>query len=304
MRLLIFWAVLPLLPVGFPQTAWADRFAGIEPGQSSKEEVRRVLGDPVAASSLGDRVEYRGAPFDAAKIVVHYRLSDAVAEKIEVYPVVRAGRDDHREWFSLEGPAEVSTDSDGSRLEVYPARGMALKFGLAAEADQVITIVHFPLPGRPAVRPAAVMTPLPQPAGQKYFGVEIQNDHGGVLVRDVHPGSPAERFGLAAGDRILGSGRTRFTSTADLVALIERYPVREPMPFLIQRGGKVFELRIPPELKSPAEVRAIGERYRQARLAQEQAAQAEAQKRRQATAESVSKLVGLINEQLIQPIES
>jgi serine protease Do/serine protease DegQ len=70
--------------------------------------------------------------------------------------------------------------------------------------------------------------------------VEVSEDTaGGVLVRDVAPGSPAAQAGLLADDRILAVNRQRTTSIAEL-----RAAAKNQASLLVQlrRGGQVILL--------------------------------------------------------------
>jgi len=289
----------------FLRPSFADDFYGIEPGRSSKTDVEKMLGQATQSAPLGEWEEYRGANYDAEKIVAHYQLNNATVEKIDIYPSVSSGEADYHQWLSLDDSGEVTKAADGSRLKIYRARGIMLKFSGPAETDPIQMITHFPAPGRTAVQAAtpAVTSFPPQSSGRKYLGVEIQYDNGSIHVVGIHPGSPAERGGLAVGDRILGSGAMRFQSNAEFVAALQRLPVNYPVQFFIQRNGKVLEFRIPLELRSEAEIQAIGEQQRQIRETKEQETQAEAQRRRQNVADSIAKVVAVINEQVIQKMD-
>ena len=75
---------------------------------------------------------------------------------------------------------------------------------------------------------------LPRP----YDGVVLDADTPGQLrVRDVVPGSGAERAGIAPGDEIVGIARTLLRSTAQAAALLNDHSIGESVPYLVRRAG-------------------------------------------------------------------
>ncbi|MBW6475904.1 MAG: RIP metalloprotease RseP [Chromatiales bacterium] len=66
-----------------------------------------------------------------------------------------------------------------------------------------------------------------------------------VLER-VLPGSPAERAGLQAGDRIINAAGESIAEWAELVAMINRYP-EQALALQLERNGEVMSLVVRPE---------------------------------------------------------
>ncbi|MEZ5479062.1 MAG: PDZ domain-containing protein [Thiolinea sp.] len=60
-------------------------------------------------------------------------------------------------------------------------------------------------------------------------------DESGVAVRQVQPGSPADRAGLQDGDVILSINNQPVTTPAELKSQVEQAPQDKPMALLIQR---------------------------------------------------------------------
>ncbi len=66
----------------------------------------------------------------------------------------------------------------------------------------------------------------------------------GVLVVRVIPGSPAAQGGIRAGDVILEVNRQRITEAGQLQTVVENSGLNKELPFKIQRGEKVINLKI------------------------------------------------------------
>lgn len=86
--------------------------------------------------------------------------------------------------------------------------------------------------------------------GSTYLGVQVQElsdqlrkffkvrNSGGVLISEVVEESPAEEAGLQAGDVILSVGRTKVTSTSDLVEAVRDHEKGDEVKIKIVRDGK------------------------------------------------------------------
>ena len=74
---------------------------------------------------------------------------------------------------------------------------------------------------------------LPRP----YDGiVPLPYSRGGIEVRAVEPGGPAERPGSEPGDCVLGIGRRLVNSTSDASQELRRHRIGESVPYLSRRG--------------------------------------------------------------------
>lgn len=78
-----------------------------------------------------------------------------------------------------------------------------------------------------------------------YDGVVLEADAPGRrVVRQVVPGSGADRAGIRPGDIIVGIDRTVLNSTTRAQALLNRHRYGDWIPYLIRSGGEVAEVRV------------------------------------------------------------
>ena len=106
---------------------------------------------------------------------------------------------------------------------------------------------------------ASVMTVMPysgaRPEGgadlffyspeRKRFGLRFEDGNGAPLVASVVPGSPAERAGLKAGDRVLGAGGRKIAKTLDLhAAAVAARDKEEALVLDVERAGKTLRLTL------------------------------------------------------------
>jgi hypothetical protein len=103
-------------------------------------------------------------------------------------------------------------------------------------------------------------------------GLMVSKEEGGVYVRDVMPGMPAEKAGLQKGDRILSVDGERVIETVDVTSRLAKHKGGETARIEYQRGQEArflsFVLQEWPREKGEAydaaygEVTADGNRYR------------------------------------------
>ncbi|MEJ2678908.1 MAG: RIP metalloprotease RseP, partial [Gemmatimonadota bacterium] len=74
----------------------------------------------------------------------------------------------------------------------------------------------------------------------------LVEQHTVPLIGQVIAGSPAERAGMKAGDRVLYAGGAPVSSWLDFVNVVEHQPGR-PVPLVVQRGGKQVALTVVPD---------------------------------------------------------
>jgi thiol-disulfide isomerase/thioredoxin len=104
-----------------------------------------------------------------------------------------------------------------------------------------------PAPPSRAPEPVASAAPSGEPAavapstdGPAWLGVELGRPapgEAGVLVKDVMPGSPAEKSGLAVGDRILRVDSEEVTRAQDVVRIVSSHRGGDRVGLALVRGG-------------------------------------------------------------------
>jgi S1-C subfamily serine protease len=75
---------------------------------------------------------------------------------------------------------------------------------------------------------------------------EYTEDDKGVLLQGVTPGSPAEKAGLKAGDRIVAINGKRVTNVESMMALYAELEPGKPAELTILRDGQELKVQIVP----------------------------------------------------------
>lgn len=90
---------------------------------------------------------------------------------------------------------------------------------------------------------------MPKEAGlmyaEKEFGFALKDSREGLNVSQVTAGSPAEKIGLRAGDRIAEVGGSKVVNKDDFSRRMEELMGREPIEFLIVRGNRGYYVELP-----------------------------------------------------------
>jgi len=82
---------------------------------------------------------------------------------------------------------------------------------------------------------------LPRP----YDGVVLETDNPRLVVREVIPGSGADRAGIRAGDEIIGIAREIIHDYEQAASLLNRRRIGEELPYLVKTtGGERVERRV------------------------------------------------------------
>ncbi|MGQ9592807.1 MAG: PDZ domain-containing protein, partial [Planctomycetota bacterium] len=86
-----------------------------------------------------------------------------------------------------------------------------------------------------------------------YLGVYLAPAEGspGAVVEEVISGSPAEKAGLKAGDRIVGAGEREVASPEDLRKVVGAASPGDELPLKVVRGEESVGIRV--SLGSPPE---------------------------------------------------
>lgn len=136
---LIFLTVIP---------GRAGKFAGIEPGRSTKEDVEAVLGAPLSTVSGGERYDYDGKRYQAKVISIRYSPEDFVVESIDIYPIPETFKGEYQDWFALEAPASTQKDERGRLVEYYFPQAVVLHYQGPTDVDPVEYFSHVPFEKR------------------------------------------------------------------------------------------------------------------------------------------------------------
>jgi serine protease DegQ len=75
---------------------------------------------------------------------------------------------------------------------------------------------------------------------------EYTDDNNGVLLQGVSPGSPAEKAGLKAGDRIIAINGKRVENIEQLMALYGELEPGKAAELTILRNGQELKVQIVP----------------------------------------------------------
>lgn len=79
---------------------------------------------------------------------------------------------------------------------------------------------------------------------QRRWGTTVGEGRGGVTVEAVRPGSPAERLGLAKGDRIAGVGGRAVNTRADYLDAFRRAYLNQQVLLRVVRDKRMYQVRM------------------------------------------------------------
>lgn len=130
----------------------------------------------------------------------------------------------------------IATIALGETAEIEVQRG---------QSKQILIFTASPPPEMPARDPVTVSGNNPlagatlvnvSPAVIEDLGLRGMTD--GVVVQDVKAGTPAERFGLRAGDGIVAVGNHRVGETSRVQSIIDKADTRRGWAITLRRGGR------------------------------------------------------------------
>lgn len=122
----------------------AGKFAGIEPGRSTKEEVEAALGAALATVSGGERYDYDGKRYQAKVISIRYSPEDFVVENIDIYPIPETFKAEYQRWFALAAPTSTEEDETGNLVEYYFPQAVILHYQGPTDVEPVEYFSHVP----------------------------------------------------------------------------------------------------------------------------------------------------------------
>lgn len=76
------------------------------------------------------------------------------------------------------------------------------------------------------------------------WGLLLGPVEGGMQVKKLRPGSPAERLGLQPGDGLLRIGGMRLRSDKDFVRSVLRFRLQNALMLFVERGGRGYHVRM------------------------------------------------------------
>jgi S1-C subfamily serine protease len=76
--------------------------------------------------------------------------------------------------------------------------------------------------------------------GERVFGLRLADSRQGLRVQAVSAGSKAEEIGIRAGDFVTEVAGVRLSSVDEFSRLMERLYGRQPLRFLVVRGGRGY----------------------------------------------------------------
>ncbi|MBI2368800.1 MAG: hypothetical protein HYV08_00875 [Deltaproteobacteria bacterium] len=147
--------------------AFAERWYGITPGTTSRDEVRRLLGEPNRTLKEPPGAEswiYEGeqAPFGTSGVGIIIRLDSGVVDYIEVEPL------QHVAWLPLKeryGEPEEKTTPNEAGLSIYRYRRRGLLIIVDTRREVAVKFGFFreTAPAGPPAPSAGSPPPSPAP---------------------------------------------------------------------------------------------------------------------------------------------
>ena len=83
-----------------------------------------------------------------------------------------------------------------------------------------------------------------QPAAYGYMGVSTESDSGFLRIRQVHPGSPAEKAGLKAEDVITAINSKKINNFQELLSQLKQQPPASVVTVSLLRFGQILKIPV------------------------------------------------------------
>ncbi len=161
----------------------------------------------------------------------------------------------------LQMNAAVSPGNSGGGL--FNARGELIGIVNAKSSDSDAEGLGFAIPINTAIRVAEELISNGYVTGRPAMGVmviDINNtqtayqygvNQAGVYVQSVNENGPAERAGLAPGDRFIGIDGTAVGSTSDITGILGEHAVGDTIEVQVVRGGQILTVSLTLEESQP-----------------------------------------------------
>lgn len=161
----------------------------------------------------------------AGGVLVHGVEPDSPAEK--------AGLRIADVLLTIDDDAIASTDEYRSLLRTYTP-GDSLRLGVLRGAEPLaLTLNLAEIPAGYAVAYA-----------ERVFGLRLADSRQGLRVQAVSTGSKAEEIGIRSGDFVTEVAGVRLSSVDEFSRLMERLYGRQPLRFLVVRGGRGYYVEL------------------------------------------------------------
>jgi S1-C subfamily serine protease len=104
----------------------------------------------------------------------------------------------------------------------------------------ILSLATLALPGEGASSPRPLLVADEEPG---YLGVTLEETDG-LVITEVHPGTPAEQYGLEAGDRILKCAGVSVESLAGLLGVLSDHPAGSRITLITLRGDEKQKVKL------------------------------------------------------------
>jgi tetratricopeptide (TPR) repeat protein len=226
----------------------ARSFRGLVPGQSTRVDVERVLGEPLGKDAgVSPRSDYDPATpgKDLARLSVSHYSTAPIVEAIEVEFSKKHSDDEYRAWFKLPQASSAGV-VNGKFVEVHVPQGISLTHSGPEASSPVASFRLFDgsLPpeaqgGFFGVTIAGLATATPQQRAQ-WGTTETQ----GFLVQLTDEGGPGRRAGLLPGDVILAINGEQPGDLAGLQQVMARNLPGSKVVLSVLRSGSTQEVPV------------------------------------------------------------
>lgn len=213
---------------------------------------RRILPARLGNSNgveMGDFVFAIGSPFGLSHSVTYGIISAKGRRNLEL----GARAIDIQDFFQTD--AAINPGNSGGPLMNYRGEVIGINTAIASNSGGNEGI-GFSIPINLVMEVARQLVSNGQ-LTRAYLGVQMDNQFDtakahriglthpqGALVKAIRPRSPAEVAGLHVGDIILEFNGVKIDNDGHLVQTVGLTPIGKPIPILIQRDGKQYDVQV------------------------------------------------------------
>lgn len=132
---------LLLLPA-MALAAFAGSFEGLTPGESTRGDVYRTLGQPTKIEDNGLQCWFDAAPFQGKSLTVTFHPS-GIMERLQVEPAQAHSKNEYAAWLGLKKKPSRVLVENGFRYSLYDGQGAALAQKPPADDAPVVFFVYY-----------------------------------------------------------------------------------------------------------------------------------------------------------------